>query len=248
MIPLWGSGRAAINDFQNGRFESSAVNAGWFALDCFLVRDAVVYGGKLIGLGGAKLLGRESAQVAAEEAVQASRGLAPGASRFVVGGTDELVGLQNARNFCDGITQIRSNTCGARCADDILQEMFPGQGVPLLELDQEVASAIAQNGQSGIGNGLSSYQLKTFIENVYAVIHRDIVDAQALEELLLRGDPLIAHVDTNHYIRLLDVTTDAGGWQWVQVYDPARGYYEQLIDSVLRRAGSGTEMITIRRL
>jgi RHS repeat-associated protein len=50
-IPIWGSGRAAIDDFQNGRWGWGIFNAALAVSDCFLVGTAVKAIGKL-GLKG----------------------------------------------------------------------------------------------------------------------------------------------------------------------------------------------------
>jgi len=52
MIPVWGSGRAAINDFQNGNYGWAAFNAGMAVSDVFLVKSigtAIVKGAFKIG-------------------------------------------------------------------------------------------------------------------------------------------------------------------------------------------------------
>lgn len=48
MIPFWGSGRAAFDDAQNGRYWSMALNAFFFATDVFLVRSLLKLGIGLI--------------------------------------------------------------------------------------------------------------------------------------------------------------------------------------------------------
>ncbi len=59
LIPVWGSGRAAVNDFQNGRWGWGIVNSAIAVTDVFLVKaaaTAVVKGaGKLGAIGTAKL-------------------------------------------------------------------------------------------------------------------------------------------------------------------------------------------------
>jgi hypothetical protein len=64
LIPIWGSGRAAINDFQEGRWGWGLVNTALAVSDVFLVKSLVTAGGKLVVKGGAKLLGREAAEQA----------------------------------------------------------------------------------------------------------------------------------------------------------------------------------------
>ena len=71
LIPIWGSGRAAIDDFQNGRYFWGTVNTAFAVTDIFLVKSLVVGGVKLIGKTGAKLLpklvGRDAASATARD-------------------------------------------------------------------------------------------------------------------------------------------------------------------------------------
>ncbi len=79
-------------------------------------------------------------------------------------------------------------------------------------------------------------------ERVVAVIQRAVTETQ-LPSLLQRG-PVIAHVDGNHFVRVLEAVEEAGA-TWVQVYDPARGNYSQLISSFMSRAGPNNQMILV---
>ncbi|HYG37620.1 MAG TPA: RHS repeat-associated core domain-containing protein, partial [Cytophagales bacterium] len=47
LIPFWGSGRAAVNDFQNGNYGWAAFNTAMAISDVFLVKSMVVGAGKL---------------------------------------------------------------------------------------------------------------------------------------------------------------------------------------------------------
>ena len=53
-VPLYGSGRDAINDFQNGRYFHGAGNAFMAITDIFLVKSLVTGGGKLLFKSGVK--------------------------------------------------------------------------------------------------------------------------------------------------------------------------------------------------
>jgi len=64
LIPVWGSGRAAVNDFQEGRWGWGVINAALAVSDVFLVKSLATAGGKLVVKGGAKLLGRETVEQA----------------------------------------------------------------------------------------------------------------------------------------------------------------------------------------
>jgi hypothetical protein len=99
LIPVWGSGRAAIDDFQNGRWGWGLFNTAMAVSDIFLVKSIVTAGGKLVVKGGAKLLARKAGsdglalagrtsgrvlEVAAEKGVvSASKGvLAPDLAKY----------------------------------------------------------------------------------------------------------------------------------------------------------------------
>jgi len=62
LIPVWGSGRAAINDFQEGKWGWGLVNSAVAISDVFLVKAIVVGGGKLLIEGGAKMLATEAVE------------------------------------------------------------------------------------------------------------------------------------------------------------------------------------------
>jgi hypothetical protein len=56
LIPVWGSGRAAVNDFQNGRYVWGTVNAALAVTDVFLLKSAVSAVGKVALKVGEKIL------------------------------------------------------------------------------------------------------------------------------------------------------------------------------------------------
>jgi RHS repeat-associated protein len=70
MIPVWGSGREAIHDFQTGHWGWGIVNTGLAVSDVFLVKSLVTAGGKLVVKGGARLLVREGAELTTEAAAK----------------------------------------------------------------------------------------------------------------------------------------------------------------------------------
>lgn len=67
LIPIWGSGRAAINHFQHGNYWRGAGYTVLAILDVFLVKALVLAGGRLLVRGGAALLLRETETVIARE-------------------------------------------------------------------------------------------------------------------------------------------------------------------------------------
>jgi hypothetical protein len=62
LIPVWGSGREAINDFQNGRWGWGTFNAVLAVSDVLLIKSAVTAGGKLLTKVGAKVISKVMAQ------------------------------------------------------------------------------------------------------------------------------------------------------------------------------------------
>jgi hypothetical protein len=60
VIPIWGSGRSAIDHFQNGRWGWGIFQGVLAITDVFLVKSLVVAGGKLLVKSGAKLLAKET--------------------------------------------------------------------------------------------------------------------------------------------------------------------------------------------
>ena len=62
LIPLWGSGRTAINDFQNNRWGWGSFNTVLAVSDVFLIKSLITAGGKFLIQGGAKTLSRQAAE------------------------------------------------------------------------------------------------------------------------------------------------------------------------------------------
>ncbi len=60
LIPIWGSGRSAVDHFQRGNWGRGLLFTGLAVTDVFLVKSLVVAGGKLVVKGGAKLLTKEA--------------------------------------------------------------------------------------------------------------------------------------------------------------------------------------------
>jgi hypothetical protein len=60
LIPIWGSGRSAVNHFQQGNYGRGVLYTALAITDVFLVKSLVVGGGKLLVRGGAALLKTES--------------------------------------------------------------------------------------------------------------------------------------------------------------------------------------------
>jgi hypothetical protein len=61
LIPFYGNGRNAVNDFQNGRYASSAFNTGMVALDFFAVKSIISLGKAGVTWASRKLAGEATA-------------------------------------------------------------------------------------------------------------------------------------------------------------------------------------------
>ena len=70
VIPVWGSGRAAINDFQAGHPIWGTVNTVFAISDVFLVKSIATGAGKLIWKTGARFVARDVVRTAEKEAVR----------------------------------------------------------------------------------------------------------------------------------------------------------------------------------
>jgi RHS repeat-associated protein len=66
MIPIWGSGRAAVDDFQNGRYVWGTINGAFAISDVFLVKSIVTAPVKVIG----KTIFKEAATETATKTTQ----------------------------------------------------------------------------------------------------------------------------------------------------------------------------------
>ncbi len=69
LIPIWGSGRAAIDDFQHGKIGAGLWNSALAVSDVFLVKSIATIGGKLLIKAGGKVLGEAGGKVLGEEGV-----------------------------------------------------------------------------------------------------------------------------------------------------------------------------------
>jgi len=61
-IPVWGSGRAAIDNFQNGEYGWGLFNTAMAITDLVLVKSLVTIGGKLLVKGATKSLAKEAVE------------------------------------------------------------------------------------------------------------------------------------------------------------------------------------------
>jgi hypothetical protein len=70
ITPFWGSGRAAIDNFQNGEWGAAVFNGLMAVSDIVLVKSLVVGGVKLAVAGGGKLVVKETVVLSVKEATQ----------------------------------------------------------------------------------------------------------------------------------------------------------------------------------
>lgn len=87
LIPVWGSGREAVNHFQKGNYGRGLLWSALAVTDVFLVKSLVMGGGRLLFRTGSTLLARETETVAARATVS---GLERAPS-LTLGAADELV-------------------------------------------------------------------------------------------------------------------------------------------------------------
>lgn len=174
---------------------------------------------------------------------QALEKVAENAPGRLLGASDKLVGLNDVRNFSPGLTQTASDTCGLHCAGSVLDELLPSRTSTNVEIfSKTVAEILEENG----GRGLSSLDVAQVIsrngDDLFTNVERN-VSADELVALLSRGQ-VIAHVNGDHFVRPLKVFEEQGV-KWVRIYDPARGYYDQLLDSFITRTGANNQMVFI---
>ena len=81
-IPIWGSGKAAINDFQTGHWGWGLFNSAMAVSDVFLVKALVVGAGKLVAKGVAKAVVKETAEVAEQQVVKEAAEQVPKAGKY----------------------------------------------------------------------------------------------------------------------------------------------------------------------
>ena len=152
--------------------------------------------------------------------------------------------LQNVRNLSGARLQVREDTCGLFAAASIIDEVNPtGTSIDI----SRVTSQIQGNKKNNLGLGLDSYQLTTFLDRNLKDTAVNIMRGVRESDLLqyLTQGTVVAHVDGNHWVRVLGTVQD-GNSTWVQIYDPARGNYEQLLSSFITRSGANNEMIWVR--
>ena len=160
-------------------------------------------------------------------------------------GVRPLGGLRDVRNQEEARLQNREETCGLFAVASVLDDIDPGGGPRNFSgaRDRSRANQIAHE----VG-GLDSFDLSSLLgrnlsEDTAVLIERDVTESRLLD-FLGRGH-VIAHVDGNHWVRVLAVADD-GGAPWLRIYDPARGRYEQRLSSFMTRAGLNNQMVWVR--
>jgi hypothetical protein len=165
------------------------------------------------------------------------------AARFApiggAGGVRGISGLRNADNFVSGRLQPRTDTCGLHCAYDALQDLgTTGQ----FRVGSELRELIRTQG------GLEKAQIARLIESIdddIVAIVRTCVGLEDITNAFGRGGKVIAFVDGNHWVRVMNVFTKDGK-TYVRIFDSGRGgYYDQLWDSFFTRMGADNAIINI---
>jgi len=124
LIPIWGSGRAAVNHFQQGNYGRGAMYTALAITDVFLIKSLVVGGGKLLVRGGAALLSRESEQALAK---LSTSGLQHAPSLTAAQADDLLVKVSGAE-FADLGNKITPGVQLAQIDGWFVKRINPGAG------------------------------------------------------------------------------------------------------------------------
>ncbi len=152
----------------------------------------------------------------------------------------DLRGLCDARNLTPGHLQGQETTCGARAAYDLIREVNP-EGGPV--------NFGGMRERLRLHNGLNPGHLEKFLaENLPEDMFVSRVkrpNEPRLIKALKEGDAIVG-VDGNHWVRPLKIFKE-DGVEWVRVFDPGRGYYEQRLTSFVSRIDRTSEMICVRR-
>ncbi|HEU4730906.1 MAG TPA: SpvB/TcaC N-terminal domain-containing protein [Kofleriaceae bacterium] len=166
LIPIWGSGRSAIDHFQKGNWVRGSLFTVLAVTDVFLVKSLVTAGGKVLVKGGAKLLVEEGASSGEKALVQegvsateravvkeggevaetaVAKGVkAEGASR--IGATGQ-VGEQALRQL-GGESQVFFRTSlGRRFVDQLVNGIAHESKVGYTTLTPSVAKQIAKDAE-----------------------------------------------------------------------------------------------------
>lgn len=162
----------------------------------------------------------------------------------MVVGIRPLDGLRDVRNPTEARLQSRRDTCGLYAVASLLGD-FKHLGVSTHF--QGVGGRIRANRVIG-RIGPDSYELMTLLDkslpdDTAVLIERDVTEDRFLG-FLGRGH-VVSHVDGNYWVCVLGAVDD-GGLTWIRVYDPARGCYEQLLSSFMKRVGRDNQMIWVR--
>ena len=106
-VPIWGSGRASINSFQEGQYLSGTFNGAMAMTDFFVVKALATGGVKLAVGGGVRLLTREVATATATRAgVATTVGMSADTTLQIAANYDQgrdLLDLNGERIFSAGL-------------------------------------------------------------------------------------------------------------------------------------------------
>lgn len=159
-------------------------------------------------------------------------------------GRNSIKDLPNVRNLSEARLQVRGDTCGLFAAASIIDE-FNTSGLP--RDFSMVRAQVISNRVNGLGAGLAVDEVAQFIErnlpNAAVLIQKNVRENDMMQ-FLSRGT-VIAHVDGNHWVRVLGEIQD-GNVTWLHIYDPARGNYDQTLSSFMTRSGQLNAVIWVR--
>jgi RHS repeat-associated protein len=147
LIPFYGSGRSAIDHFQNGEVGLGFVNVGLCVADIFIVRSLVVGGGRI----GARLLAREAAE---EAAGAAERATAQAVAREAAAATSEASNAALAALYRDLLrAQMQRPHVVDQALSRMLDELYRtgatvGSGSTAAAVRVELATGIRVGGRS----------------------------------------------------------------------------------------------------
>ncbi|MGH7138395.1 MAG: hypothetical protein ACREHD_21810, partial [Pirellulales bacterium] len=159
-----------------------------------------------------------------------------------VGGAKSLTNLRDVANVTPARMQVRDDTCGLYAVWNALEDM---DGLPQkFTVPAELRNAIRANG------GVNEAELAAFVngldDQLWAFTQRNVREP-ALAGLLARGD-VIAHVDGNHWVRVVSEFSQ-NGQEWVRIFDSGVGaYYDQLLTSFMTRVGADNAVIVLGKL
>jgi hypothetical protein len=161
-------------------------------------------------------------------------------------GETGLDGLKNAANLTPARLQSSEGACGLYVGASVIEDVKPGTVLKTDVLRADILKNATLNNKAGLKPAELTKFLETNLPDAAVLAKSNVTEEMLLQELGRANQKVIAGVDSEHYVRLLG-TIEKDGAKWVQIYDPARGNYDQLLTSFLSRCrGPQNELILIR--